>query len=61
MPGARPPARLRWLYTRAVICQRFPGYRLHDFEGPDAVPIVPILQAMQLLDAANKVHNPPKG
>jgi hypothetical protein len=60
MPGAQPSPRLRWLYTRAVICSRFPGYRLHDFEGPDAVPIAPVLQALQLLDTAQKIQHPPK-
>lgn len=58
MPGAAPPARLRWLHTRAVICQRFPAYKLSDL---DREPIVPILQAIELIDAADKVRNPPKG
>ena len=58
MPGAAPPARLRWLYTRAQICRTFPGYKLSDL---DHEPIIPLLQAMQLLDAAHKVLNPPKG
>lgn len=57
MPGAAPPARLRWLYLRAQICRMFPAYKLSDL---DREPIVPVLQALQLLDAAQKVLNPPK-
>lgn len=60
MPGAHPPTRLRWLYVRAEICRLFPSYKLSDFDGPDGEPIVPILQAMQLLDAAHKVRYPLK-
>lgn len=53
MPGAAPPPRLRWLYTRAVICQRFPAYKLEDV---DDAPIVDLLQALELLNTADKLR-----
>lgn len=43
--------RLTWLYTRAVICQAFPAYKLSDLEDE---PLPDLLQALELLDIARK-------
>jgi hypothetical protein len=47
--GASPSAEVRWLYQRALICQRFPAYKLEDLRG---APAVEIMRAMALLDLA---------
>ena len=39
----------------------FPAYKLSDFEGPEAVPIVELLQAVQLLETAQKIRNASSG
>ena len=45
-----------WLYQAASLCQLFPAYRLHELLDGD-VPIVPLLQAAELLSTARKVQS----
>ena len=52
--GANPPAETRWLYQRALICQRFPAYTL---EALKRAPAREILQAMELLDLAAQAQS----
>lgn len=54
MSRATPnPAHLT-LYQRAVICRRFPAYTLRALRDE---PILEILDAVKLLDLADKVHS----
>ena len=49
-----PNPRLVALYQRAVICQAFPAYKLHEVKG---LPAREILQAMQLLKLAREAQS----
>lgn len=49
--GAQPSPRLAGLYQRAMICRVFPAYKLHELRD---MPATEILQAMELLDTAQK-------
>ena len=40
-----------WLYQKAQICKMFPAYKLSDL---DDVPIIPIMQALELMATADK-------
>lgn len=52
--GADPPAEVRWLYQRALVCRTFPAYKLHELRDGSAVEI---LRAMHLLDLAAQAQS----
>lgn len=52
---ASPPADVVLLYQRAIICQRFPAYKLSDL-GREA-PAAELLRALALLDLAQQAQN----
>ena len=47
------PPELVMLYTKVVICQAFPAYKLSELDGE---PAGELLQALRLLDLARQVH-----
>ncbi len=51
---ATPDPRLVWLYSRAIICQTFPAYKLHELRD---IPAGELMQAMVLLDTARRVNS----
>jgi hypothetical protein len=53
MPNACP-ADLIDLYTRAVVCQRFPAYKLEELKG---APAGDILRALDLLSLADQARS----
>jgi len=53
MPSAADP-RLVNLYTRAMICQTFPAYKLHELRD---TPATELLLAMKLMETANKARS----
>jgi hypothetical protein len=54
MNRARPNPAHVTLYQRAMICRRFPAYTLRTLREE---PILEILDAVKLLDLADKVHS----
>ncbi len=51
---AEPDPRLVGLYQRAVICQTFPAYKLHEVRD---APARELLQALELIDLARKAQS----
>lgn len=51
-PAEKVPARLRWLYQCALICQAFPAYTLEDVRHLPGSQLRDALTALQLLALA---------